>query len=42
MPNQWARSCQLVCFNKDPITALTVIKAEYIPTNVYLEIYVTS
>ena len=41
MPNQWARSYQLVCFNEDRITALTVIKAEYIPTNVYLDIYVT-
>ena len=42
MPHQWAQSHQLVCFKEEQITSLTVIKAEYIPTNVYLEIYVTN
>ena len=51
IPNQWARSyllltstrtqAQLVCFNEDQITSITVIKAESIPTNLYFEIYVT-
>ena len=49
MPNQWTQSyqlsmstqaqAQLVCFNEDQIT-ITVIKAESIPTNLYLDIYV--
>ena len=49
MPNQWTQSyqlsmstqahSQLVCFNEDQIT-ITVIKAESIPTNLYLDIYV--
>ena len=33
---------QLLCFNEDQITSITAIKAESLPTNVYLQIYVTS
>ena len=33
---------QLLCFNEDHITSITAIKAESLPTNVYLQIYVPS
>ena len=36
MANQWAQS-QLICFNKDQITPITVIKAESMLTNVYFQ-----
>ena len=41
MPNQWARSCQFVSFKRGTNYSLTVIKAEYIQTDMHLEIYVT-
>jgi len=41
MPNHWARSRQLSITTHKLVVYLTVIKAEYIPTHLYLEIYVT-
>ena len=40
MPNQWTQSQRLQC-QRGKKYPLTVIKAEYIPTDVYLQIYVT-
>ena len=41
MPNHWARSRQLSITTHKLVVYLTVIKAEYISTHLYLEIYVT-